>query len=121
MGWTSPEAHDLFRQYMKYDSDRRKSECLRVSESLQVLPTTQAVRDDLARLGPGDVELALRKHPGYSQNRKIKSVRTMLELFRRALSDLKSAVELFPDLGAPDQKAARELLGNLCTSSEPPA
>lgn len=112
MGWTSPEAHELFLQFLKYDAERRRRECLRVSESLQVLPTTQERRDELAALGPGDAEAVLRKHPGYPIDRKIASVRSMLDLFRRALTDLNRAIKLFPDLGMPDGRAARELVEN---------
>jgi hypothetical protein len=110
MGWTSPEAHDLFRLFAKYDAERRQRERLLVSENLQVVPTTQQVRDELAALGPEDVEVALRQHPGYSADRKIESVSTMLDLFRRALIDLNRAIELFPDLGSPDGRPDRELL-----------
>ncbi len=110
MGWTSPEAHKLFQQFLKYDAERRHRECLRVSESLQVVPTTQEVREALCALGPGDAENALRQHPGYSSNRKIESVETMLKLFRRALVDLSRAISSFPELGTPDTQLAREML-----------
>jgi hypothetical protein len=106
----SPEDYARLRQILTFDADRRRLECSRVIENLQALPTTQAVRNDLVMLGPGDVNVALRKHPGYSLERKIESVGTMLDLFRRALQDLAKAVESFPSLGGPDGRVARELL-----------
>lgn len=110
MSWTSPEAREHFQQFLKYDAERRRRECLRVSESMQVVPTTQEVREALCALGPGDAENALRQHPGYSLNRKIESVQTMLELFRRALADLSRAIASFPELSAPDSRSVRESL-----------
>ncbi len=110
MGWTSPEARELFQQFLKYDAERRNRELLRVTEALKVVPTTQEARDGLCALGPEDAERALRQHPGYALHRKIESVQTMLELFRRALADLSSAIASFPELGTPDGRAARELI-----------
>lgn len=106
----SPEGYDRLRQILAIDAERRRLECSRVIEDLQALPTTEAVRNDLMMLGPGDVNVVLRKHPGYSSERKIESVGTMLDLFRRALQDLAKAVESFPSLGGPDGRVARELL-----------
>jgi hypothetical protein len=110
MGWTSPEARELFYEFLKFDAERRHRECLRVSETLQVVPTTQEVRAALCALGPDDARRALRQHPGHSLQRKIDSVQTMLELFRRALADLTRAIALFPELGTPDGRFARESL-----------
>jgi len=110
MGWTSPEARELFQQFLKYDAERRHRECLRVSEGLQIVPTTEEAREALCALGPGDAERALRQHPGYSSNRKIESVQTMLDLFRRALSDLSRAIASFPGLGTPESRSVRESL-----------
>jgi hypothetical protein len=110
MGWTSPEARELFQQFLEYDAERRNRRLLRVTEALKVEPTTQEARDGLCMLGPEDAARALRQHPGYSLHRKIESVQTMLELFRRALADLSRAVASFPDLGTPGGRAARELI-----------
>jgi hypothetical protein len=112
MGWTSPEARELFQQFVKYDAERRHRECVRVSEALKRVPTTQEARDELCALGPEDAERALRQHPGYSLQRKIESVQTMLELFRRAWADLSRAIASFPELGTPNGRLARELLEN---------
>jgi hypothetical protein len=111
MGWTSPEARELFQQLLKYDAERRLRECQRVSEALKVVPATQQARGELCALGPEDAERAFRQHPGYSLNRKIESVQTMLELFRRTLADLSRASASFPELGSQDGQLARELLG----------
>jgi hypothetical protein len=110
MGWTSPEARELFQQFLKYDAERRHRECLRVSEALKVVPTTQEALGELCALGPEDAERALRQHPGYSLNRKIESVQTMLELFRRTLADLSRAIASFPELRSQDGHLAGELL-----------
>ncbi len=110
MGWTSPEARELFQQFVRYDAERRHRELLRVTEALKVVPTTQEARDGLCALGPEDAERALRQHPGYSLHRKIESVQTMLELFRRALADLCRAIASFPELGTPDVRTTREFL-----------
>jgi hypothetical protein len=110
MGWTSPEARELFQQFLKYDVDRRQCEWSRVNEALKIVPTTQEARDKLCALGPEDAERALRLHPGYLLHRKIESVQTMLELFRRALADLGPAIASFPDLGSPNGRQGRESL-----------
>ena len=108
MGWTSPEARELFQAFLKHDGERRKSHYLRVSEALKIVPAAQEVRDDLCALGPEDAQRALRQHPGYSMDRKIESVQTMLELFRRALADLNRAIATFPELGTQEAPHIRE-------------
>jgi hypothetical protein len=110
MGWTSPEARELFNQFLEYDAERRNRRLHQVTEALMVEPTTQEARDGLCMLGPKDAARALRQHPGYSLHRRIESVQTMLELFRRALADLSRAVASFPGLGTPGGRAARELI-----------
>jgi hypothetical protein len=62
-------------------------------------------------LSPEEAGRALRTHPGYPVQRKIESVRTMLELFRRALADLSAAIAEFPELGGPNGRISREKLG----------
>jgi hypothetical protein len=108
MGWTSPEARELFQEFLRDDGERRKSHCLRVSEALKFVPSAQEVRDDLCALGPDDAQRALRQHPGYSIDRKIESVQTMLGLFRRALADLSRAIDTFPELGTQEAPKVRE-------------
>jgi hypothetical protein len=109
MGWTSPEDRERFQQFLEIDVERRRGELSRVSDALQTVPTSPEVRDALCALGPEDVQRALRRHPGYPLYRKIESVRTMLELFRRALADLNVAIAAFPALGTANDRAAREL------------
>jgi hypothetical protein len=110
MGWTSPEARELFQQFLRYDAEQRRSEFLRVTEALKDAPTTKDARDGLCALGPQDAQRALLQHAGYPLHRKIESVKTMLELFRRALADLSRAIAAFPELGTSNDRVARELL-----------
>lgn len=108
MGWTSPEAREMFQWFVKHQADQRNSDRQKVSEALQIIPASQETLDALGALAPEDAERALRTHPGYLGERKIESVRAMLELFRRALADLAAATMDFPDLGGPDDRTWRE-------------
>jgi hypothetical protein len=110
MGWTSPEAQEIFQWFVVHEAERRKRDREKVSEALQTLPASQATLDELSALSPDDAERALHKHPGYPGHRKIESVRTMLELFRRALADLAQAIAEFPELGGPETRISRERL-----------
>src|SRR5581483_9136734 len=98
MGWTSPEAREMFQWFVKYEAERRNRDRQRVSEALQTVPASQEALQALGALSPEDAERALRTHPGYLGERKIESVRTMLELFRRALADPAAAIMDFPEL-----------------------
>jgi hypothetical protein len=108
MGSTSPEALELFQWFMKHEAERRTRDREKVIETLQVVPASQESLVALGALSPADAERVLRKHPGYPAHRKIESVRTMLELFRRGLTDLGQAIAEFPDLGGPDQRVVCE-------------
>jgi hypothetical protein len=108
MGWTSPEAQEVFQWFAKQEAERRSRDRQKVSEALQTVPATQEILDALGALSPEDAERALRTHPGYPAQRKIESVRTMLELFRRALADLAAAIAEFPELNGPDDRISRE-------------
>jgi hypothetical protein len=108
MGWTSPEAREIFQWFVKQEAERRRREREKVTEELQSVPVSQEALDKLGALSPEDGESALRKHPGYSLHRKIESVHTMLELYRRAISDLAQAIGEFPELGRPDDRILRE-------------
>ena len=59
------------------------------------MPVSQETLGKLGALSPEDAESALRKHPGYPLQRKVESVHTMLELYRRAISDLAQAIGEF--------------------------
>jgi hypothetical protein len=110
MGWTSPEARELFQWFAKHEAERRNRDREKVIEALQEVPVSQETLKALEALSPEDADRALHKHPGYIGHRKIESVRTMLELFRRALTDLGQAIAEFPDLGGPDKRIVREQL-----------
>ncbi len=110
MGWTSPEARELFRWFVKHEAERRNRNREKVIEALHQVPVSQKTLKALEALSSEDADRALRKHPGYVGHRKIESVRTMLELFRRALTDLDQAIAEFPDLGGPDKRIVREQL-----------
>jgi hypothetical protein len=92
MGWTSPEAREVFQWFVKHEAERRSRDRQKVSEVLQTVPASQETLDKLGALSPEDAERALRMHPGHHADRKIESVCTMLELFRRALADLAAAM-----------------------------
>jgi len=108
--WTSPEAREIFQWLVKQEVERRSRERQKVSEALQTVPACRETLDELGALSPEDAERALRMHPGYPAHRKIESVRTMLELFRRALADLAVAIAEFPEPGGPDDRILRERL-----------
>ena len=110
MGWTSPEARELFQWFVKHEAKRRNCDRERVVEALHEVPVSQETLKALEALSPEDADRALRKHPGYIAHRKIESVRTMLELFRRALTDLDQSIAEFPDFNGPDNRIAREQL-----------
>jgi hypothetical protein len=108
MGWTSPEAREMFEWFVKHEAERRSRDRQKVSEALQTVPASQETLDALGALSPEDAGRALRTHPGYLGERKVESVRTMLELFRRALADLAAALADFPELDGPDARTVRE-------------
>ena len=110
MGWTSSEAHVLFQWFVKHERERRNRDREKVIEALQEVPVSQETLKALEALSPDDAEHALHKHPGYIGHRKIESVRSMLELFRRALTDLAQTIAEFPDFGGPDKQIVREQL-----------
>jgi hypothetical protein len=110
MGWTSPEARELFQWFVNEEAERRSRDRKKVSEVLQTVPASQETLDALGALSPEDAERALRTHPGYPAHRKIESVRAMLELFHCALADLAAAIAEFPELGGPDDRISREEL-----------
>ena len=72
------------------------------------MPVSQETLDKLGALSLEDAESTLRKHPGYPLHRKVESVHTMLELYRRAISDLAQAIGEFPEVGGPDDRIVRE-------------
>jgi hypothetical protein len=108
MGWTSPEAKEIFQWLVRSEQERRRSDRETVIEGLQIVPVSETTVERLSALSPEDAETVLKRHPGYALHRKIESVRTMLELYRRAFSDLSAAIEGFPELGRPDERAMRE-------------
>jgi hypothetical protein len=108
MGWLPPEAQDLFREFAKYDAEKRRRDRLQVSTALQQIPATLETVNQLCTLSPEDAEHALRQHPGYSMHRRIESLHSMLAIFRRALADLAKAIAEFPELGTPDNRILRE-------------
>ena len=108
MGWTSPEARDLFQAFANFEGERRSRARQEVSEALQTVPASEETLAALIALPPEDAEYALRRHPGYQGDRKIESVRTMLELFRCARADLAAAVVDFPEPSGPDGRILRE-------------
>jgi hypothetical protein len=108
MGWTSPEAREAFQWLVRFEQERRRRDRETVTEELQTVPASEKTLERLGALSPEDAGTVLRKHPGYALHRKIESVRTMLELYRRALSDLTTAIEELPELGRPDERAVRE-------------
>ena len=110
MGWTSPEAKEIFQWFVRSEQERRRIDRETVIEALQNVPVSDTTAKRLSGLSPEDAETALKRHPGYASHRKIESVRTMLELYRRAISDLTAAIEDFPELGRPDERAMRERL-----------
>ena len=108
MGWTSSEAREIFQWFVNYEQERRRRDRETAIEELQTVPASEKTLERLGALSPEDAETVLRTHRGYPLYRKIESVRTMLELHRRALSDLSIAVEEFPELGRPDERTLRE-------------
>ena len=108
MGWTSPEAREIFHWFIKQEAERRRRDREKVTEELQSVPVSQETLGKLGALSPEDAESALREHPGYPLQRKVESVHTMLELYRRAISDLAQAIGEFPELGGPDDRIVRE-------------
>ena len=110
MGWTSPEAKTIFRWFVRSEQERRRIDRETVIEALQNVPVSDTTAERLSGLSPEDAETALKRHPGYALHRKIESVRSMLELYRRAISDVTAAIEDFPELGRPDERAMRERL-----------
>jgi hypothetical protein len=121
MGWTSPEAYELFNLVVRHQADERRKHRERIFEALNKLPTTEDTLDQLCALSPQDFERVMRAHPAYKTQRKIESVQTMLKVFHRAMTDLEAAVASFPALGPPDARTEREALElelSICVNKE---
>jgi hypothetical protein len=121
MGWTSPEAYELFNLVVRHQADEKCKQRERLSEALNTLPTTEDTLDQLCALSPHDFERVMRAHPAYKTQRKIESVQTMLKVFHRAMTDLEAAVASFPALGSPEAKTEREALEmelSICVNKE---
>jgi len=108
MGWTSSEDRVIFQWFVNSEQERRRRDRETVTELLQAVPASEKTLDKLRSLSPEDAETVLRKHPGYPLYRNIQSVRSMLELYRQAISDLGTAIETFPEIGHPDERPVRE-------------
>lgn len=110
MGWTSPEARELFNLVARHQAEERRKQRERLSDRMKTLPTTEEILDQLCLLSPQDSERVMRAHPAYKAQRNIESIETMLEVFHEAMSDLKTAIGAFPALGPPDARGEREAL-----------
>jgi hypothetical protein len=110
MGWTSPEAYELFNFVVRQQAEERRALRERLSDALKTLPTTEETVKQLCSLSPEDFERVMRAHLAYKTQRNIESIQTMLEVFHRAMTDLKIAVGEFPALGPPDARSEREAL-----------
>jgi hypothetical protein len=110
MGWTSPEARELFDLFAKHQAEQRRQELAQVTASLQTVPASEQVLEELCALSPQDALRALRTHPGYEMHRNLESIETMLRVFHRALADLDIAVNAFPALGPVEMRRERESL-----------
>jgi hypothetical protein len=110
MGWTSPEARELFNLVATHQAQERQRKRQQVSAALKMLPTTEETLAQLCSLSPEDAQRAMRTHPAYETQRNVESIETMLQVFHRAMADLKTAVDEFPFLGPPDARFEREAL-----------
>ncbi|PSH04034.1 MAG: hypothetical protein CXZ00_09500 [Acidobacteria bacterium] len=110
MGWTSPEANELFNFIVRGMAEERRKQRKRICDALKTPPTTEETLAQLCSLSPQDFERVMRAHPAYKTQRNIESIQTMIEVFHRAMSDLKTAVGEFPTLGPPDARGQREAL-----------
>jgi hypothetical protein len=110
MGWTSPEARELFNLVARSQAQERLEKTRQVSNALQTLPTTEETLAQLCSLSPEDAKRSMRAHPGYETQRNIESIETMLQVFHRSMNDLKAAVDEFPFLGPPNARNEREAL-----------
>jgi hypothetical protein len=110
MGWTSPEARQLFNLVANYQAAQRSQKLAQVTASLQTVPASEEILEELCALSPQDAQRALRTHPGYKMQRNLESIETMLRVFHRALGDLDIAVNAFPALGPVDVRPERESL-----------
>jgi hypothetical protein len=108
MGWTSPEVRELFNLEARHQAEERLKQRERLSDTVKVLPTTEGTLDQLCLLSPQDFERVMRAHPAYKVQRNIESIETMLQVFHRAMADLKTAIGDFPALGPPDARSERE-------------
>jgi hypothetical protein len=108
MGWTSPEARELFNFFAGHQAEQRRQQLTQVTAALQTLPASAETLEQLCALSPQDAQRALRKHPGYKMQRNLESIETMLQVFHRALADLDVAVSAFPPLVPPDARRERE-------------
>jgi hypothetical protein len=110
MGWTSPEARELFGLFAKHHAEQRTQKLAQVTASLQIMPASEQVLEDLCALSPQDAQRALRAHPGYEMHRSLESIETMLPVFHRAVADLNTAVNAFPAPGPIEMRRERESL-----------
>jgi hypothetical protein len=110
VGWTSPEARDLFDLVAKHEAEQRRQKLAHVTANLQRVPASEQVLEELCGLSPHHAQGALRAHPGYEMHRNLQSIETMLRLFHRALADLDLAVKAFPAPGPIEMRRERESL-----------
>jgi hypothetical protein len=110
MGWTSPEARELFDLFAKRQTEQRSQKLAQVTADLQKLPAPAHVIEELCALSPQDAQRALHTHPGYEMHRNLESIKTMLLVFHRALADLDIAVNAFPGLAPVEMRRERESL-----------
>lgn len=110
MEQASFEAWEILQWFARHEAERRNQNRQKVVEALRIVPASEDTLSALGGLSPEDAERALRTHPGYLGERNIESIRTMLELFRRALADLASAIAEFPEVGGPGDRTLRESL-----------
>ncbi len=110
MGWTSPEARELFNLFAQCQEEQRSRKLAQVTASLQMLPASEGALKELCELSPQDARRALRAHPGYQMHRNLESIESMLRVFHRGLVDLEIAVNSFPALGPAEMRTERESL-----------
>lgn len=110
MGWTSPEARELFNLFAQHQAEQRSQKLAQVTASFQTLPASEEFLEELCALSPQDALRALRTHPGYNMQRNLESIESMLGVFHRALTDLDIAVNAFPALGPAEMRTERESL-----------
>jgi hypothetical protein len=110
MGWTSPEARELFDLVAKHQAEQRSQQLAQVTAKLQRVPASEQVLEELSALSPQDAQRAVRTHPGYEMHRNLESIETLLRVFHRALADLDLAVNALPAPGPVEMRQERESL-----------